>query len=86
MDGGGNDRSKFFLRRKPRSYKGISKVDGGPEMQALQIEKDAKYLGLKDICADIDTTPPTPYVDGMHGSNSERCQQSVGSHGGGSTF
>ena len=34
----------------------LSKVDGGPHLQAVQIGTDVEYHGLKDICTNIDNT------------------------------
>ena len=39
-------------------------MDGGPNLQALQIGKDVDHHGISDICIDIDSTSSTPMLAG----------------------
>ena len=54
VDDGANDGWKVVLRREPRGCRVMSRVDGGPDLQALQIGRDADHHGLGDTCIDID--------------------------------
>ena len=65
MDDGGNDGWKIVLRRAPRSCRVLSKVDGGPDLQALQIGRSAEHYGLGDLFSDIDRAPNTPVLAGL---------------------
>ena len=64
VDDGGNDGWKIVLRREPRGSRVLSRVDGGPDLQALQVGRDADHHGLSDICNDIDNTFGTPMLAG----------------------
>jgi hypothetical protein len=61
---GGNDGWKIFLRREPRSCRVPSKVDGGPDLQALQIGRSSEHHGLGDLFIDINRAHDTPVLAG----------------------
>jgi hypothetical protein len=62
VDDGGNDGWKVVLRREPRGCKVMSRVDGGPNLQALQIGRDADHHGLGGIYIDIDCSSHNPML------------------------
>ena len=64
MDDGGNDGWKVVLRREPRGCRVLSRVDGGPDVQALQIGRDADHHGLGDICTENDHSSHNPVLEG----------------------
>ena len=64
VDDGGNDGWKIVLRREPQTCRALSKVNKEPEMQTLQIGRDAKHHGLRDISTVIDIKPGTPTLTG----------------------
>ena len=65
VDDGGNDGWKIVLRRKPQSCRVPSKVDGGSDLQPLQIGRSAEHHGLRDLFSDIDRAPDTPMLAGL---------------------
>ena len=64
MDDGGNDEWKVVLQREPRGCRVMSRVDGGPDLQALQIGRDADHHGLSVTCIDIDRSSHNPMLAG----------------------
>ena len=54
-----------------------SKVDARPDLQALQISRDAKHHGLRDICTDIDSTPGTHVSAGCKVSTAEAVSKTL---------
>ncbi len=62
MDDGGNDGWKVVLRREPRGCRVLSRVDGGPDLQAVQIGRDTDHLG--DICIENDRSSHNPMLKG----------------------
>ena len=65
VDDGGNDGWKIVLRKEPRSCRVPSKVDGGPNLQALQIGSSAEHQGLGDLFSDIDRAHDTHVLAGL---------------------
>ena len=64
VDDGGSDGWKIVLRGEPQSCTVLSKVDGGPYLQVLQVSRDAKQHGLRDICTHTNNTTDTPMLAG----------------------
>ena len=65
VDDKGNDGWKIVLRKEPRSCRVPSKVDGGPNLQALQIGSSAEHQGLGDLFSDIDRAHDTHVLAGL---------------------
>ena len=71
VDDGGNDGWKILFQKEPQSCRVLSKVDGGPNLQALQIGRNAEHHGLRDMCYEIDNEPDTPVLAGCKVSTPE---------------
>ena len=64
VDDVANDGWKVVLRREPRGCRVMSGVDGGPDLQALQIGRDADHHGLGDTSIDFDRSSQDPMLAG----------------------
>jgi hypothetical protein len=64
VDDGANDGWKVVLRREPRGCRVISRVDGRPNLQALQIGRDADHHSLGGTGIDIDQSSQDPMLAG----------------------
>ena len=71
VDDAANDGWKVVLRREPRGCRVMSRVDGGPDLQALQIGRDADHHGLGDTCIDIDRSSQNPMLAGCNDLTAE---------------